>query len=87
MWDVIQVVGALILLVGFLAVQFDRVSERALSYLLVNIVGSGALAVTAVVSGNWGFVLLEGVWTLASMAGLLAWLRRRSPDASSEVPS
>ena len=87
MWDVIQVVGALILLAGFLAVQFDRVSERALSYLLVNIVGSGVLAVTAVVSGNWGFVLLEGVWTLASMAGLLAWLRRRGADMSGEVPS
>ena len=81
MWDIVQMIGAVLLLAAFLAVQFDRISERALSYLVINAIGSGLLGITAVVTGNWGFVLLEGVWTLVSAAGIGIWLARRRAGA------
>lgn len=70
MWDVVQVIGAVLVLAGFLAAQRDLLDERSYAYLIPNAVGSGALALTAVVTGNWGFVLLEGVWCAVSLWGL-----------------
>jgi hypothetical protein len=89
MWDIVQVVGALLVLAGFLAAQFELLDERSYAYLLPNALGSGVLAVTAVVSQNWGFVLLEGVWCLVSLWGLRARAAQdRSPpaDATSRAP-
>lgn len=70
MWDVVQVIGALLVLAGFLAAQFDLLDERSYPYLVPNALGSGALGLTAVVTASWGFVLLEGVWCLVSLWGL-----------------
>ena len=33
---------------------------------MLNAVGSSALAVEALISSEWGFLLLEGVWALVS---------------------
>ena len=79
MWDVVQIVGAVLVLAGFLAAQLGWLDERAYPYLIPNAIGSGTLAVTAVVTGNWGFVLLEGVWCLVSLWGLA---RRAASDRS-----
>ncbi len=85
MWDIVQIVGAVLVLSGFLATQRDLLDERAYGYLIPNAIGSGVLAVTAVVTGNWGFVLLEGVWCLVSLWGLRTrTLADRNPPAGTE---
>jgi len=71
----IQIVGALLILAAFAAVQFDRMRPDSRLYLALNLVGSAILAVLAVVAAQWGFVLLEGVWAIVSAWGLAAALR------------
>ncbi|HEY7791570.1 MAG TPA: hypothetical protein VIC33_13725 [Vicinamibacterales bacterium] len=73
----IQVAGAIIVLAAFVLMQFNRVSSDAPSYLTANAVGSGLLAVTAALGRQWGFLMLEGVWALVSLYGLVVRLRRR----------
>jgi hypothetical protein len=73
--QVIQIVGALLILAAFVAVQLDRMQPHSRTYLTLNLVGSAILAVLAVVASQWGFVLLEAVWTAVSAWGLLAALR------------
>lgn len=85
MWDVVQIVGAVLVLAGFLAAQRDLLDERSYAYLIPNVVGSGALAVTAVVTGNWGFVLLEGVWCAVSVWGL--WSRTLADRSGAADPT
>jgi hypothetical protein len=70
--QVIQVVGALLILTAFAAVQFERMQPSSRLYLALNLVGSAILAVLAFRSGQWGFVLLEGVWAIVSAWGLAA---------------
>ncbi len=68
--QVIQIVGALLILAAFAAVQFDRMRPDSRLYLALNLVGSAILAVLAVAASQWGFVLLEGVWAVVSAWGL-----------------
>lgn len=68
--QVIQIVGALLILAAFTAVQLKRMRPESRLYLTLNLVGSAILAVLAVAAAQWGFVLLEGVWAIVSAWGL-----------------
>ena len=68
--QVIQIVGALLILAAFAAVQFERMRPDSRLYLALNLVGSVILAVLAVHAEQWGFLLLEGVWAIVSAWGL-----------------
>jgi len=73
--QVVQIVGALLILAAFTAVQLDRMRPDSRLYLALNLAGSAILAVLAVIGQQWGFVLLEGVWAIVSAWGLSAALR------------
>ena len=45
----------------------------------MNLLGSGVLTAIAVIERQWGFLLLEGVWALMSLWGLVAILRGGQP--------
>jgi hypothetical protein len=77
--QVIQVVGALLILAAFVGVQFERMRPDARLYLALNLVGSAILAVLAVIESQWGFILLETVWVIVSAWGLAAALRATPP--------
>jgi membrane-bound ClpP family serine protease len=77
--QVVQIVGALLILVAFGAVQFERMETTSRAYLALNLVGSAILAVLALASSQWGFVLLESVWAIVSGWGLLAAMRAEPP--------
>jgi hypothetical protein len=78
--QLIQIVGALLILTAFAAVQFERMRPDSQVYLALNLGGSVVLAVLAWVESQWGFLLLEGVWAIVSAWGLAASLR--TPDQS-----
>jgi hypothetical protein len=73
--QILQLVGAILVLAGFTLAQLRKLDPQSLAYLLVNALGAGILAVLAFVEQQWGFFLLEGVWTLVSVAGLVSRLR------------
>lgn len=76
--QLIQVVGALLILAAFAAVQFDRMSPASRVYLTLNLIGSIILAVLAWLDSQWGFLLLEGVWAIVSAWGLWSALTSRA---------
>jgi hypothetical protein len=77
--QLVQVVGALLVLVAFVGAQLGALPTRSRAYALLNLLGSAVLAVLAAVDGQYGFLLLEGVWALVSAWALVGIARGRVP--------
>ena len=71
----IQIIGAILILAAFGMAQAKILDVHSALYLWLNVLGAATLAVLAVIERQWGFVLLEFVWTIVSAWGLI---RRRS---------
>ncbi len=82
MLQVVSVLGALAILAAYAANQFGLIGPSNLSYSAMNFVGSAVLAVIAVVEVQWGFILLEGVWAIVSLWGMIAVLRGGDPGGT-----
>ena len=80
MVQVISVFGAVAILVAYAANQLRLIGPSNLSYTLLNLLGAGVLTVIAVIERQWGFLLLEGVWTLVSLFALVRLVRDGRPS-------
>jgi hypothetical protein len=78
--QLVQIAGALLILIAFAAAQLGTMDQRSRVYLFLNLVGSAILAVLAWKETQWGFLLLEGVWAAVSAWSLLK-LRTSPADA------
>ena len=75
--QVVQIVGAVLILAGFMLSQRNLLDMSSYLYLILNLAGASILAVLAFQQGRWGFVLLEGVWALVALVGLIMRLARK----------
>lgn len=79
MIQLVSLSGALLVLCAFAAQQAGRWRAQDLRYLICNLVGASMLTIVAALERQWGFLLLEAVWTLASLYGLLRRRMTASP--------
>ena len=82
MHQLIQILGALLILAAFMLAQFRVLDNRSYAYLWPNLVGSAVLTVDAWREAQWGFFLLELVWAIVSAWGIAERLRGREPAAA-----
>jgi hypothetical protein len=73
--QVISVVGSLLIVAAYAANQFRLISPANISYSVLNVVGSLVLGVIALLEEQWGFPLLETVWSVVSLVSLVNLLR------------
>jgi hypothetical protein len=67
----LQFIGALGILVPFALFQVGVTTQHAYGYLALNIAGATILTVVAWLDGQWGFVILQGVWAVAAAVNLV----------------
>jgi hypothetical protein len=84
--QIVQMVGALLILAGFILSQRNLLDAESYLYLILNLAGATILAVLAFQAQRWGFVLLEGVWALVALVGLILRLVRKEPTATPARP-
>jgi hypothetical protein len=69
--DTLQLTGAAIILLAFWANASGRWGRASLPYLWLNLIGSFFLGAVAIAARQPGFILLEVVWAIISLLGLL----------------
>ena len=67
---IVQVIGSLLILIG-------KLKTTSLNYLLLNAIGPLILGIDAFIGKQWGFVLLEGVWSLVAIQGLSRYFYKK----------
>jgi hypothetical protein len=80
--QVLQIGGAVLILIAFVATQRNAMSPHSLLYLVLNLIGSAVLTGVALHDSDWGFFMLEVVWAAVSFWGLVQVARGRTPSAS-----
>jgi hypothetical protein len=81
--QLVQVVGAIAILAAFGAAQVGVFDVRSWTYLWLNAVGAAILTASAWHEEQWGFFLLDGVWTLVALVGIVQKARTsRAPGAA-----
>jgi hypothetical protein len=77
MSEILQWAAAIVVLVAFGLSQWGVWSVASYRYLLFNFFGGAGLAAAAVLSHQWGFVVLEAVWALVAARSIIARLSGR----------
>lgn len=69
--QLIALIGAISVLRAYLGIQRKWMRPEDRNYHILNFVGASMLAYVAILDQRWGFILLEGVWALAALPGVL----------------
>ncbi len=72
-----QLLGAMLILLAYALTMFGMTTQNSYSYQTLNLVGSAILGVLAWQTSQWGFLLLETVWTGISIFALVRRLTLR----------
>jgi hypothetical protein len=73
----VGLLGALLVLAPYAALQTGRLRRESRLFNALNFAGSSLLTWVAVVDGRWGFILLEGMWAILSVPGMVRRSRVR----------
>ena len=73
--DIIGFIGVFITLLAYFLIIFDFIPKEGVLFYLMNIIGAGLACYASVLIVYWPFVVLEGTWTLISIAGLVKLLK------------
>jgi hypothetical protein len=71
----VSLVGAVLILIAFVALQRGWSRSSSAGYLWANFIGSSLLAAVAISDRRLGFVLLEVVWATVSLWSLVRPVR------------
>jgi hypothetical protein len=69
--DLIGTIGVGMILLAYFLSTFKLLSSTSTLFFLLNIVGAGLACYASWLIKYWPFVILEGVWCLVSLIGLM----------------
>lgn len=68
--QLVSIFGAMLVLAAFAAQQFKRLDAETKTYQILNLIGGFCMTVTAILTRQYGFILMEGSWTVISAWGV-----------------
>lgn len=74
--DIVGVIGATLVLIGFILVQTHWLRDEDIRYDGLNALGSALLLWYAYLLSSFPFMILNTVWLLVSLKDVVSWWRR-----------
>ena len=74
--DIISTIGVALILVAFFLNTFKYVSDNSKLYFMLNITGGAFACYGSVLLNSWPFIILEGIWSLVALVGLIKSLKQ-----------
>ena len=71
--DWIGFIGVFQILLAYLLNILGKLSNKHLVFMLLNVVGASMAFLASILLKYWPFIILEGVWALASLYSLLSY--------------
>ncbi len=72
--DITGTIGVGLILLAYFLNTFGFIIKEGALYFMMNIIGAGTACYASLLINYWPFVILEAVWTLVSVAGLIKLL-------------
>jgi hypothetical protein len=79
--DFFGITGVSLILVAFFLNLFNRISQDAYAYILMNLVGGILACISSVLIQSIAFTILEGTWAVVSA---IALIKKRNHDRRNE---
>ena len=79
--DWIGFIGVFQILLAYLLHLFGIIKQDDWSFLLLNLIGAALACLASVMMLYWPFIILEGVWTLATLISIFNKLYGRRKQA------
>jgi hypothetical protein len=64
-------IGVAILLFAYFLMLTNRISKDHIAYISLNLIGAGIACGASILLNYWPFIILEGAWTIVSLAALV----------------
>jgi paired small multidrug resistance pump len=77
LFDLAGFLGVLLIVIGYLLLQLDKLPSSSLSFSLLNAAGSLLIMLSLIFKFNASAFLIEVFWFLISLIGLWKWLISR----------
>ena len=75
--DWIGFIGVFQILLAFILNITGKINTKDLSFILLNLIGAGMACLASVLMNYVPFIVLEGVWTLASLISLINYFKQQ----------
>ncbi|MDO5978283.1 CBU_0592 family membrane protein [Flavivirga spongiicola] len=74
--DRVGFLGVFQILLAYALNIFDRLDKNNLTFILLNLVGASLACLASILMNYFPFIILEGVWTVVSLASLIKHMRK-----------
>lgn len=69
-FNAIGIIGVILVLLAYLLLQINKLSQNSITFSLMNLLGSGLILLSLFYSWNLASVIIESAWLLVSLFGL-----------------
>ena len=73
--EILSYIGMILILCAFLLETRNVLNSKDRSYLILMAIGSGLLAIRALLIYEWAFLVLEIIWCLAAIMAIVKYRR------------
>lgn len=74
--DIIGTIGVGLVLVAYFMNIYQLIKKDGILFYFLNIIGGAISCYASILIKFWPFIILEGIWTIVSFAGLLKSIKK-----------